>query len=270
MRDHGMRIHGRIPRISSYAIGMQDTRMCGQIGIPLISNCVTRVGYVDILGVSMVNNILGRTDIPQVSRQATIRATTRTKHGMVSGIIIPMVYMGVRGKITSVPVQRATGEDLPHFTSALSVLFNNLRVMGNTESVVPVIVQDTGMIATQEEYHTGSVVRSVGIALGLITLIVLGGIACKHYGIFRCLTQASQPAYNNNNRRDSYFLRYISRGGFRSDVENQPPPAMILPVHPPPPPVYISPVAAPPGYTPTKSPPASSSGLSGAEQYAML
>ena len=105
MRDHGMRIHGRIPRISSYAIGMQDTRMCGQIGIPLISNCVTRVGYVDILGVSMVNNILGRTDIPQVSRQATIRATTRTKHGMVSGIIIPMVYMGVRGKITSVPVQ---------------------------------------------------------------------------------------------------------------------------------------------------------------------
>ena len=25
--------------------------------------------------------------------------------------------------------------------------------MGNTESVVPVIVQDTGMVATQEEYN---------------------------------------------------------------------------------------------------------------------
>ena len=213
-------------------------------------------------------------DIPQVSRRATRRATTRTKHGVVSIVIKHMVYMETGGRDTTVQVQQATGEVLPEPTSALSALFNLLRTMGNQESVVPVIVQDAGMIATQEEYHTGSVVRSVGIALGIVTLIVLGGIACKHYGIFRCLTQASQPVYNNNNRRDSYFMRYISRGRFRTDVESQPPPAMILPVHPPPPPVYISPVVAPPGYTPTKSPPGSSSdqhcGLSGAEQYAML
>merc|ERR1712082_500351 len=151
---------------------------------------------------------------------------------------------------------------------------NLLRTMGNQESVVPVIVQDAGMVATQEEYHTGSGGRSVGIALGSITLIGLSGIACKHYGIFRCLMQANQPDYNGNTRRDSYFTRYISRGRFRTDVESQPPPAMVLPSHPPPPPIYISPVVAPPGYTPTKSPPGSSSdhhsGLSGAEQYAML
>ena len=78
----------------------------------------------------------------------------------------------------------AIGEGPPQPTSALSALYNQQTTMGNTESVVPVIVQDTGMVATQEEYHSGSVVRSVGIALGVMTLIVLGGIACKHYGIF--------------------------------------------------------------------------------------
>ena len=62
--------------------------------------------------------------------------------------------------------------------------------MGNTESVVPIVVQDAGMVATKEEYHSGSVVRAVAIALGVKTLLVLSGIACKHYGIFRCLTQA--------------------------------------------------------------------------------
>ena len=248
--------------------------MRGHIGIPLTSNCTTRMCDTDIPGVSNSSNILGRIDIPQVSRRAARRADTGTKHEVVSTLTIHMVYMGTRGRDTTVQVQQATGEVLPTTTSALSALFNLLRTMGNQESVVPVIVQDAGMVATQEEYHTGSVVRSVGIALGIITLIVLGGIACKHYGIFRCLTQASQPVYNNNNRRDSYFMRYISRGRFRTDVENQTPPAMILPVLPPPPPVYISPVATPPGYTPTKSPPASSPeqhcSLSGAEQYAML
>ena len=174
----------------------------------------------------------------------------------------------------SVHLLIAIGEGLPQPTSALLALYNRLTTMGNTESVVPVIVQDTGMVATQEEYHSGSVVRSVGIALGVMTLIVLGGIACKHYGIFRCLTQANHQDYNRNTRRDSHFARYVSRGRIRTDVENQPSTAMVLQTHPPPPPIYISPVVAPPGYTPAKSPPGTSSdhhvGLSGAEQYARL
>ena len=137
--------------------------------------------------------------------------------------------------------------------------------------MVPVIVQETGMVATQEEYHSGSVVRAVGIALGVMVLLVLSGIACKHYGIFRCLTQANQPAYNRNTRRDSYFARYISRGRVRTDVENQAANPVVL--QPPPlPHVFISAVVAPPGYTPSKTPSHTDQhlGMSGPEQFARL
>ena len=167
-------------------------------------------------------------------------------------------------------------------TSAPSTLYTSWTRMGNTESVVPVIVQETGMVAIQEEYHSGLVVRSVGIALGVMVLMVLSGIACKHYGVFRCLTQANQQDYNGNTRRDSYFARYVSRGRVRTDIENQAANALVL-QPPPPPPVFISPMVAPPGYTTTKTPPGytptkTPAGLStdqhirmsGAEQFARL
>ena len=140
--------------------------------------------------------------------------------------------------------------------------------MGNQESVVPIVVQETGMVATTEEYHSGSVVRAVAMALGIITILVLGGIARKHYGIFQCLTQS--PQYSGATRRDSYFSHYISRGRVRTDVENQLAPQMVL--HGPPPTVFMQPATAPPIYSPPRSQAKEDSKavMTGLEQFARL
>ena len=158
-------------------------------------------------------------------------------------------------------------------TSTPTPQHKSCSVMGNQKSIVPVIVQEAGMVATQVEYHSGSVVRAVGIALGVMVLLVLSGIDCKHYGIFHCLTQARQPEYNGNIRRDSYFAWYVSRGRVRTDIENQAANPMVL--QPPPPhQVFVTPMVAPPGYTPSKTLSSSSSdqhlGMSGPEQFARL
>ena len=185
-------------------------------------------------------------DIPRLQNNPGIKVAERRRSVRLNPA------PGMRGAPTTGP-----GLLLPCRPSLVFPFSHRLSLNMGTTNTIPVVVQEAELALTKQVYHHGSVVRAVSIALGIIILLELVGVACKHYGTLRCLTGG---ATYNNGWRDSYFMRYISCGWFQVDTEITNVPPVFLQV----PPAYVSPQVA------KVQIPVIQPGLSSTEQFVRL